>query len=193
MKSNDKNWDEDERLLSQWQNGDVSGYEGIYRKYYPIISSYFTIFYIERNTILDLTQEVFIRLYKKPEAYKGKSSFSTFINSIAKNVLREHLREKQNKQLSVQYLQQIESKLSGTSTPEKELSLTEYAGKIDQALATLTAKERELLEMASDPDVSSYDMQQRFGYDSKQLRNKLYYTRKALQKIMDSNEQKKAT
>ncbi len=55
----------------------------------------------------DITQEVFIDVYRKPEAYRGEAAVSTWLYRIAMNKCIDHLRKKQRRR-------------GGTATGEKE-------------------------------------------------------------------------
>jgi RNA polymerase sigma-70 factor, ECF subfamily len=45
----------------------------------------------------DITQEVFLDVYRKPEAYRGEAAISTWLYRIAMNKCIDHLRKKQRR------------------------------------------------------------------------------------------------
>ena len=85
-------FDEDAWLIRQPTNGDFMAFEGIYKKYFPIVAGYLTNRNGNHSLSDDLAQEVFIRYLKNNMKFRDESAFKAYIFGIAKNILREHYR-----------------------------------------------------------------------------------------------------
>ncbi|MGC2239117.1 MAG: RNA polymerase sigma factor [Pyrinomonadaceae bacterium] len=74
--------------------GDASAQEKIYSDYRSKVFSVCRRFVSDIETAEDLTQEVFLQIYKKISSFKGESKLSTWIHRIAVNQSLMHLRRR---------------------------------------------------------------------------------------------------
>ncbi|KXI30426.1 RNA polymerase sigma factor [Paraglaciecola hydrolytica] len=83
----------DEMLISQFVKGSKSSYELLVQRYKKRVFE-FIYFQIKqhRHDAEDLTQDVFVELYKKVENFRHESKFSTYLFSIAKNIVLNYFR-----------------------------------------------------------------------------------------------------
>ncbi|WP_314733487.1 RNA polymerase sigma factor [Anaerobacillus sp. CMMVII] len=64
----------------------------IYREYFKDVYHFIVSFTSSHDEAEDLTQEVFVRLFKSLPRFNGRSDLKTWIFSIAKNVAIDHYR-----------------------------------------------------------------------------------------------------
>ena len=83
----------DEVLIFQFVKGSEISYELLVKRYKKRIFE-FIYFQIKqhRHDAEDLTQDVFVELYKKVENFRHESKFSTYLFSIAKNMVLNYFR-----------------------------------------------------------------------------------------------------
>lgn len=67
-------------------------FQELYKEFYPKILGYLGHLTGNRIEAEDLTQEVFIKIHKSLGSFKGKSSLSTWIYTIATNTANDHFR-----------------------------------------------------------------------------------------------------
>ncbi len=85
--------DEDLRLVSQYQKGDLSAFEQLVRKHekrmlniaFRMIGSY--------EEACDIVQDAFISAYKNIRNFRGMSKFSTWLSSIVINFSKKRLEQ----------------------------------------------------------------------------------------------------
>lgn len=72
--------------------GDMDAFENVYRRYHNRV--YTLCFRMIRNKTQaeDLTQEVFIQLFRKINTFRGDSSFTTWLHRLTVNQVLMHLR-----------------------------------------------------------------------------------------------------
>ncbi|MCD4781056.1 MAG: sigma-70 family RNA polymerase sigma factor [Candidatus Omnitrophica bacterium] len=87
--------DPDVRLMLAVQQGDKKAFETLMTKFYPRILNFVYKFVRNRARSEELTQEIFIRVYKSVARYAPKAKFQTWLYTIARNVcLNEVTRNK---------------------------------------------------------------------------------------------------
>jgi len=92
----------------------------IYNEYYPKIVRYLTRV-VGESEAEDATQEVFVKIDRSLESFRGESSLSTWIYRIATNTAMDHLRRPS-------------SKRSFLATEDKDLSSDEDTGPVVRSM-----------------------------------------------------------
>jgi len=69
-------------------------FEELYKENLPKLKSYLYRLVTNTDDVDDLAQETFIRAYKKIDSFEGKSSFKTWLFTIATNLVKDHYRAK---------------------------------------------------------------------------------------------------
>jgi RNA polymerase sigma-70 factor (ECF subfamily) len=89
----------DKEIIKMTQKGSIQAFEELYRRYYKKL--YFHVYEIleDREKSLDLTQDIFIRVYKKINLYKfTDKKFITWLYRVATNeTLRKIKKEKKER------------------------------------------------------------------------------------------------
>src|SRR5712692_7475518 len=82
----------DGELVSTAIAGREAGFEELVRRYQRPIAAYVYRMVGDYDAALDLTQEVFIKVYRSLQRYRSEFKFSTWIYKIAHNAAIDHLR-----------------------------------------------------------------------------------------------------
>lgn len=85
-------------LIKVAREGDLYAFEQIMRLYERRIFGYVMRHVNNREDAEDITQEVFIKLYKKFESYNEEQTFTTWLFTIATNTIYDFLRRRRGKQ-----------------------------------------------------------------------------------------------
>ena len=97
---------EDKDIIESFINGNTSAFNLIVLKYQRKIYWVIRKFVLDHDDADDLTQEVFLKLYKSLGDFRGESALYTYIYKIAVNYSLNHI--KKNKVLST-YKKEIDS------------------------------------------------------------------------------------
>lgn len=92
--------DEDVRLMLKFKAGDNASFEALLDKYHRPIINFLYRFVGDKIEAEDLTQEVFLRVYRSAKTYAPKAKFSTWIYVIAKNLALNELRRRKSHRAS---------------------------------------------------------------------------------------------
>src|SRR5436853_2600887 len=98
--------------------GRESSFEELVRRYQRPIAAYVYRMVGDYDAALDLTQEVFIKVYNSLSRYRPEFKFSTWIYKIAHNAAIDHLRRNVGRELSIN---------SGTESEPKQLAIESKA------------------------------------------------------------------
>lgn len=85
----------DKELIKRFKNDDESAFEELVLRYQKKIYNTVLRMLSNLDDASDITQEIFIKVYQNLEKFKGQSSFSTWLFSIAGNHCRDELRKRQ--------------------------------------------------------------------------------------------------
>ena len=84
----------DEQLVAQYLKGDEKSLELLIQKYLNPIYSFVLQYTKERDEAEDLTQEVFVKVWKNINKFKSEYKFKTWLFTIAKNTSLDFLKKK---------------------------------------------------------------------------------------------------
>jgi RNA polymerase sigma-70 factor (ECF subfamily) len=93
--------DPDVECMLKVKKGDRIAFEILMRKYYPRILNFVYRFLGNRQLSEDLTQDVFLKVYKSARRYRPRSKFQTWLYTIAKNSCLNELRRNRGQMVSL--------------------------------------------------------------------------------------------
>ncbi|OZB06606.1 MAG: hypothetical protein B7X54_01545 [Idiomarina sp. 34-48-12] len=147
--------DPDTALVKRAGNGDLQAFREIYERHHRRIYGLVLRLAADREAAQDVTQEVFIQLWRNLERFRGESKFSTWLHTVATRVAITELR-KQTKRLNqlqlagedqVQYEQQLEQLRSAAVKVTEQLRLDPDNSELWQFLQWLHQQELDLLKV----------------------------------------------
>ena len=151
--------DEEKLLIEQAQSGDRMAFEELIRRHDREILRLAFHMLGNREEAREVFQETFLKAYRSLSRFRFESSFYTWIYRIATNVGLDHLRKRQTLKEEVSYESDSEAHpdrpalkdtLAATtyySNPERRLYGKEVGARIQEALKTLSEKERLVFEL----------------------------------------------
>ncbi|MGI5832629.1 MAG: RNA polymerase sigma factor [Thermoguttaceae bacterium] len=89
--------DEDTRLMMELKAGDASAFEELMTRNQPKVLSMLVHFVGSRQQAEDLTQEVFLNVYRSRETYQPTAKFSTWLYRIVHNLALNAIRSKKRR------------------------------------------------------------------------------------------------
>src|SRR5437870_1047539 len=85
--------DEDQQLVARTQDGDAGAFDQLVVKYTPRLYGLVYNMTSNHEDTNDLLQDIFSKAYKSIRGFRGKSSFYTWIHSIAVNMTLNFLKK----------------------------------------------------------------------------------------------------
>ncbi|HEX5471263.1 MAG TPA: sigma-70 family RNA polymerase sigma factor [Lacipirellulaceae bacterium] len=143
--------DPDVRLMLQVREDDAQAFEELMLRYQNRLMSLLSHLVGHRDLAEDLTQEVFLRVYRARKRYVPGAKFSTWLFTIAGNVASNALRSKARRRevnlpprVSDSAPQSMEAAALAASAlmPTRQLDKAELRGAVQQALTALNDRQR---------------------------------------------------
>jgi len=171
----------DRDLVATALSGHEGSFEELVRRYQRPISAYVYRMVGDYDSALDLTQEIFIKIYGSLARYRPEFKFSTWIYKIAHNCAVDHLRRHQGREQSLMvgtdsdaYELPLES---GLLTPEQESERKERRGEIETVVRSLPAAYRELIILRHSQDLTYEEIVEVTGLPLGTVKNRLFRAR----------------
>lgn len=177
----------DLELIVSAVEGRHEPFEELVRRYQRPITGY--VFRIVGNyeASLDVTQEVFIKVYRSLSKYSSDYKFSTWIYRIAHNAAVDHLRRNPQTQQSIEsenaegvFELQLESR---SATPDQEHERSEWRLEIEQVVELLPAAYKELIILRHGSDLSYDEIAEVTGLPLGTVKNRLFRAREMMRDI----------
>jgi len=114
----------------------------LYRMYKPRVASFFRRMQVDRGRVDDLTQDVFLRVWKNAGRYRPSGKFTSFLFTVAANVWRDDLRRSRirNRVESTSDYDHIAGRSS--QLPDRAGIRSEFRHDLDDALDRMPDAER---------------------------------------------------
>jgi RNA polymerase sigma-70 factor (ECF subfamily) len=171
----------DSELVQTTLAGRESGFEELVRRYQRPIAAYVYRMVGDYDAALDLTQEVFIKVYASLSRYRPEFKFSTWIYKIAHNAAIDHLRRHATREAVASSETGPETTVeSRRLSPEQESERTERCSEIEIVVQMLPAPYRELILLRHSQDLSYEEIAEVTGLPLGTVKNRLFRAREAM-------------
>jgi RNA polymerase sigma-70 factor (ECF subfamily) len=174
----------DRDLVATAAQGLEGGFEELVRRYQRPISAYVYRMVGDYDIALDLTQEIFIKIYASLSRYRPEFKFSTWIYKIAHNAAIDHLRRNTGRERSINggtesEPQQLAIESKGLS-PEQQSEREERRIEIESVVRLLPTAYRELIVLRHSQDLTYEEIVEVTGLPLGTVKNRLFRAREMM-------------
>jgi RNA polymerase sigma-70 factor (ECF subfamily) len=174
----------DVELVQSALAGREASFEELVRRYQRPIAAYVYRMVGDYDAALDLTQEVFIKVYNSLSRYRSEFKFSTWIYKIAHNAaidqLRRHAVREHSLTTGIDGERREISIESRRLTPEQESERKEQRCEIESVVQLLPSAYRELIVLRHSQDLSYDEIAEVTGLPLGTVKNRLFRAREAM-------------
>jgi RNA polymerase sigma-70 factor (ECF subfamily) len=178
----------DVELVASAIKGRQDGFEELVRRYQRPIIGYVYRLLGDYESSLDVTQEVFIKIYNSLERYRCDYKFSTWLYRIAHNAAIDHIRRNSVNAQSIEtengdgaYQIQIEST---APTPEQDRERSEWRTEIEAVVKCLPTAYRDLIVLRHSRDLSYDEIAEVTGLPLGTVKNRLFRAREMMRELL---------
>ena len=175
-------------LVKRARRGDLKAYDELVKRYQERI--YATIYHMTSNheDANDLAQESFIKAFQALKAFRGGSSFYTWLYRIAVNKTINFLKQRKNKlhfslndlDFNTEHNPDLVALISD-KTPHRDAGLAELQNKLNEALHKLSEPHRMVVVLHDVQGVSHDEIAEIMDCNIGTVRSRLFYARQQLQ------------
>jgi RNA polymerase sigma-70 factor (ECF subfamily) len=139
----------DDTLMTKVQAGDCQAFTILVDRYKDRVLNFVYRMVGQYQTAEDLAQETFVRVYTRRDSYRPGSTFSVWLYTIARNLTLNYIRDMRRR--SAVWPDRSADDLEGfvgdpeSLDPLEELEKAELSQEVDQAIARLPSKFREVI------------------------------------------------
>jgi RNA polymerase sigma-70 factor (ECF subfamily) len=139
--------DPDSSLVAQCLTGDEAAWESLVRTHTRRVYGFCYRFTNKDSEAQDLTQEVFLRVFKSLKSYRSdEGAFVTWLTRLSRNLLIDHYRRTRQERVTDSIEEQlpvIEERTAGAARPDAILAGREASEALQAALQRLSPDLRE--------------------------------------------------
>ncbi len=177
----------DGELIEKAIGGREDGFEELVRRYQRPITGYVYRMLNNYDASLDVTQEVFIKVYNSLEKYSAEYKFSTWLYRIAHNAAIDWMRRNSVNQQSLEaqnedgtFQLQIES---SQPNPEQMRERSEWRAEIESVVKCLPTVYRELILLRHTRDLSYDEIAEITNLPLGTVKNRLFRAREMMREM----------
>lgn len=164
----------DQELIKQCLAGNQESFAVIVARYKRLIYSVVYNMIRDREETNDISQEVFVRIYKALDRYNPEYKFSTWAAKIATNLCMDVLRKKKPALVPIE---EIEDVSNGFDTPETQYMESERNERVRKAVAELPDKYRIPIILFHQGGLSYEEITETINEPMSIVKNRLYRAR----------------
>ena len=158
-------------LLRQISQGDRAAFKAFYTHYYAYVQRYISLFEPSGDSLDELTQDVFVRIWEKREHLGKVESLKSYLFLITRNMVFNYLRSLK--------LQQKVRELDGVAEPEgddleSEILFRQYYRIAQEAMDKLPPGRRKVLKMSIDDGMTLDEIAAELNISRAGVKKQLY-------------------
>ena len=142
----------DQEIIIEYLNGNKEAFTEIVNRYLKVVYNFIYRLVGNEKTAEDITQEVFLKIWKNIQKFDLEKSFKTWIFSIAKNTCVDYLRKR--KDIPMSFFDDlngdnvVEDNLIDSEPKADQVSiLIENKKQVDMAISGLSMVQKEVIIM----------------------------------------------
>ncbi len=182
----------DQELIARTQAGDPEAFDDLIRRYNPRLYGLVYNMTSNHEDTNDLLQDIFSKAYRSIGGFQGKSSFYTWMHSIAVNMTinflkkrgRRHTMSLDDMDAGVENNPDYIEATSG-SDPRREANLTELQKKLNEAMQKLSHEHRAVVTMFDIQGMPHGEIAKVLGISQGTVRSRLFYAHRQLQNYLE--------
>ena len=175
-----------DEIIERCLIGDQAAWESIVRMYRRKVFNVAYKFVGRHDQAEDLTQDVFIKLFRSLDKFNRDADFSTWLSSVARNYCIDHYRaSKREKEVLVEDLVAFDlAPASAGSSPHRALEDRDRRSFLRRGLEALPEKLREAVVLRDLQGLSYQEMADRLGLPEGTVKSRINRGREELSRLL---------
>lgn len=163
----------------------IAEFDSLYKQYFPRLVAYAAMF-LPQEEATDAVQEVFVHLWESTSLDVKQSTIKSYLFTSVKNkcldIIRRDTIKTQYQSEAGRYMldKELASITSGTNDIEKEIFSKELEGSLNEAIASLSPKCREVFLLSFQEELSAKEIAAQLSISQSTAENHIYNAFKTL-------------
>jgi len=171
----------DEELMLAYGEGDAGAFETLYKRHRGPLYRFVLRAIKQRSSAEELFQEVWIRVIEARSRYAPQARFTTWLYTIAHNLLVDHWRKKG---LTLVQLDD-EPAVAAPDNPARQAEARQSLARLMQALEALPAAQREAFLLHEEAGLTVAEIAAATGTNEEAAKSRLRYAMAKLRAAVD--------
>lgn len=179
----------DFELVRRSISGDQEAFSELVTRYRKLIYSVVYNMIIDKQEVCDVSQEVFLRIYKSLDRYNPEYKFSTWSVKIATNICLDILRKKKIDSISIDDAICVSSSVNA---PEARVISKERKNMLNEAVSQLPEKYRIPIVLFHQNGLSYEEIMKILNEPMSIVKNRIYRARLMLREKLEQERKEEA-
>ena len=171
----------DEELMLAYGHGDAGAFDTLYKRHRGALYRFMLRSLKQRSSAEELFQEVWIRVIEARSRYAKQARFTTWLYTIAHNLLVDHWRKRGLKVVDLDEIPEVES----PENPAKQAEARESLARFLRALDALPAAQREACLLHEEAGLTVAEIAAATGSNEEAAKSRLRYAMAKLKAAID--------
>ena len=183
---------DDKVLVARCKEGDRDAFRSLVQKYERRIYGIVVGMIRDREEAWDLTQEVFVKVYRHLGSFEGNSSLYTWMYRITVNLCIDYIRKRKEASLEFDDARRHDGPVGLDSpvgkpadTPPQRLLREELVGKVNQALERLSPKHKQIIILREVEGLAYQEIADVLGISIGTVMSRLFHARRNMQRVLE--------
>lgn len=181
----------DEELVARTQSGDARAFDALVTRFSPRLYGLVYNMTSNHEDTNDLLQEIFAKAFRSIQGFRGKSSFYTWLHSIAVNMTINFLK-KRNKRHAFS-LDDVDNgiandpdfiEVTSAKDPSHQANLGELQKRLNEAMMRLSEEHRAVVTLFDIQGLPHAEIAKIMGTSEGTVRSRLFYAHRQLQNYL---------
>ncbi|WP_219736875.1 RNA polymerase sigma factor [Pseudomonas sp. GW456-12-1-14-TSB6] len=175
----------DESLLARYREGDGKAFEILYARHRQSLYRFLLGLSGKPELADEVFQETWLSLIRSASQPQGRATFRTWLFQIARNRLIDHWRKHGARQpLHDSYDEQFHAVSDDASDPEQLLNLSRDSQRLESALQSLPADQREVFLLRAHGDLDLAQIASLTETPLETVKSRLRYAQQKLRRLL---------
>lgn len=180
--------DSEEETIRLAQQGNAAAFERLYRRYSGRVFAVCLRIVNNDGEAEDLTQEVFLQLFRKIHTFRGEAKFSTWLHRLSTNLVLMRLRKKRHPEVSLDAALESEQEDSRPAielgAPDPQLTGAVDRMNLNKAIDQLPDGYREMFILHDVEGYEHHEIARILGCSAGNSKSQLYKARVRLRDLL---------
>lgn len=183
----------DSQLVALAQDGDTRAFDQLVRKYTPKLYGLIYNMTSNREDTADLLQEVFAKAYRSLKRFMGRSSFYTWIYSIAVNMTLNFLKKRgryhkvslDDVDTGIEHDPEFIKITTANGGTLRDVNIHELQKRLNEAMMRLSEDHRTVVTLYDIQGLQHAEISKILGVSEGTVRSRLFYAHRQLQNHLE--------